>query len=68
MKAVSGKDFCRVLEQHGWSLLRTQGSHQIYGKPGHEARLSVPVHGNRSLKLGLLRHLVRLAGLSERDL
>jgi predicted RNA binding protein YcfA (HicA-like mRNA interferase family) len=31
-------------------------------------RLSVPIHGNRPLKTGLLRHLIKLAELSEQDL
>jgi len=65
MKAISGRDFCRVLEQNGWSLLRVSGSHHIYGKAGVNVRLSVPVHGNDSLKTGLLRHLMKLAGLTE---
>lgn len=68
MKQVSGKAFCRILEQHGWILLRVHGSHHIYGKEVNPSRLSVPVHGNRALKEGLLRHLLRLAGLSEDDL
>jgi predicted RNA binding protein YcfA (HicA-like mRNA interferase family) len=49
-------------------LLRVQGSHHIYGRPGSEVRLSVPVHGNQALKTGLLRHLMKMAGLSENDL
>ena len=68
MKAISGKDFCRVLERNGWSLLRVSGSHHIYGKAGFDVRLSVPVHGNDSLKTGLLRHLMKAAGLTEADL
>jgi predicted RNA binding protein YcfA (HicA-like mRNA interferase family) len=68
MKALSGKELCKVLERHGWTLLRIQGSHHIYGKKGSEVRLSVPVHKNRSLKQGLFRHLLKQAGLSESDL
>ena len=68
MRSVSGKEFAKILERHGWSLLRVQGSHHIYGKPGSEVRLSVPVHGNQALKIGLLRHLMKMAGLSEGDL
>jgi hypothetical protein len=37
----------------------------LYGKPGSVVRLSVPVHGNKPLKTGLLRHLVKMAGLRE---
>jgi len=68
MRSISGKEFARVLEHHGWSLLRVQGSHHIYGKAGSNVRLSVPIHGNQVLKTGLLRHLMKLAGISESDL
>jgi len=68
MRSVSGKELARLLERHGWILLRIRGSHHIYGKEGSIVRLSVPVHGNELLKIGLLRHLLRLAELSEDDL
>jgi len=68
MKAISGRELVKILERHGWTLLRIHGSHHIYGKPGSIVRLSVPVHGNRPLKVGLLRHLLKMAGLDEADL
>lgn len=68
MKSVSGKDFAKVIERHGWSLLRVQGSHHIYGKTGSDVRLSVPIHGNQTIKIGLLKHLMKMADLSEEDL
>ncbi len=67
MKSLSGKDLARVLEQHGWTLMRINGSHHIYGKPGSVVRLSVPIHGSQPLKVGLFRHLLKLAELSEDD-
>lgn len=68
MNSLSGKDLARVLEQHSWTLMRINGSHHIYGKPGSVVRLSVPVHGSQLLKVGLFRHLLKLAELSEDDL
>ena len=68
MKSVSGKEFAKILEQHGWTLLRVQGSHYIYGKLGNDVRVSVPIHGNQALKTGLLRHLMKMAGITESDL
>lgn len=65
MKQLSGKELAKLLEQYGWTLLRVHGSHHIYGKPGSKVRLSVPVHGNRPLKIGLLRYLLRMAELPE---
>jgi predicted RNA binding protein YcfA (HicA-like mRNA interferase family) len=68
MKSVSGKEFAEVLERHGWTLMRVQGSHHIYGRTGSDVRLSIPIHGNQALKTGLLRHLMKMAGISEGDL
>jgi len=52
MKALSGRDFARLVERRGWRLLRVIGSDRIYAKPGSAVRLSIPIHGNRPLKLG----------------
>ena len=68
MRVLSGKAFAKVVERHGWHLLRVSGSHHIYGKPANTVRLSIPIHGNQPLKRGLLAHLTKLAGLSESDL
>ncbi|MCL1473463.1 type II toxin-antitoxin system HicA family toxin [Argonema antarcticum A004/B2] len=46
-------------------LLRVQGSYHIYGKPGNTVRISVPIHGNKDLKIGILKHLLKMAGLLE---
>ncbi len=68
MKQLSGKALAGILERRGWSLLRIHGSHHIYGKTGSVVRLSVPVHGNKPLKAGLLKYLLKLANLQEADL
>ena len=68
MKALTGKELTTLLEQKGWSLLRIKGSHHIYGKSGSKVRLSVPVHGNQVLKIGLQKHLLNMAGIREEDI
>ncbi|MCC3528849.1 MAG: type II toxin-antitoxin system HicA family toxin [Microcoleus sp. PH2017_22_RUC_O_B] len=65
MNSMSGKELAKLLERNDWILLRVQGSHHIYGKAGSSVRISVPIHGNKSLKVGLLRNLLKMAGLSE---
>jgi predicted RNA binding protein YcfA (HicA-like mRNA interferase family) len=67
VKSLSGKDLARLVESHGWQLLRIRGSHHIYGMPGSVVRLSIPIHGNTALKSGLLKHLLKMAGLEESD-
>jgi predicted RNA binding protein YcfA (HicA-like mRNA interferase family) len=67
MKAVSGKDLCKILERQGWTLVRTRGSHHRYEKAGFPP-VTVPVHGNRTLKTGLQKSIMKDAGLTEDDL
>ena len=67
MKPSSGKALARLVERHGWALLRVHGSHHIYGKEGSVVRLSIPIHGNKPLKTGLLRHLLKAAGIIDTE-
>jgi predicted RNA binding protein YcfA (HicA-like mRNA interferase family) len=68
MKPVSGRAFAKLVERCGWQLLRINGSHHIYGKTGSTARLTIPIHGKADLKLGLQRHLMKLAEIDESEL
>jgi predicted RNA binding protein YcfA (HicA-like mRNA interferase family) len=68
MKSVSGKAFARLLERKGWELKRIRGSHHVYMKEGQPIRISVPIHGNQDLKVGLLRNLMKLARIDESEL
>ena len=63
MKADSGKELARMLESHGWSLQCINGSDHVYAEAGSTVRISVPIRGKESLKLGLHRHLMKLVGL-----
>jgi predicted RNA binding protein YcfA (HicA-like mRNA interferase family) len=45
------------LRQEGFQLLRIRGSHHFLAKD--PLRTSVPVHGNRELKIGTLRAILR---------
>lgn len=68
MKAISGRRFCRLLEQKGWRLVRTSGSHHIYMMDDRPHRVSVPVHGNTTLKVGLQRQMMKIAEIEESEL
>jgi predicted RNA binding protein YcfA (HicA-like mRNA interferase family) len=67
VKAVSGKEMCKVLERNGWQLARIKSSHHIYKKPGYQP-ITVPVHGNKTLKPGTQHDIMKQADLTEDDL
>lgn len=68
MKSISGKDFVKLLEKYGWKLARVKGSHHVYLKADNPSRISVPIHKNQNLKIGLLKHFMKVAGISEDEL
>ncbi len=62
---VGAYNHTALLECHGWTLLRVEGTHQIYGKTGSSVHLALPMRDNRPLKLGLLKYLLKTAGLPD---
>jgi predicted RNA binding protein YcfA (HicA-like mRNA interferase family) len=68
LKQVSGKALARAVQRKGWLLARSKGSHYIFIKDGNPERLVIPIHGNRPLKIGLLRSQMKIAGLTEDEI
>ena len=68
MKSISGKQLCKIVEQRDWTLQRITGSHHIYENPQGSKILSIPVNRNQDLKIGTLRALMKIVGLTEHDL
>jgi predicted RNA binding protein YcfA (HicA-like mRNA interferase family) len=50
LRILSGKEFAKILEKHGWIFRRIHGSHFVYGKEGRIERISIPIRGNTPLK------------------
>ena len=67
MKSITGKQFAKILEKNDWTLARIKGSHHIYIRKGMNERISIPIHSNRDLKTGLLKHFIKVAGLKDDD-
>lgn len=59
---ISGKDAVRAFQKQGWQIRGQVGSHVVLTKTGATANLSIPQHKN--LGPGLLRSLIRNAGIS----
>ncbi len=64
MRSISGRELCRLLTDAGWTLKRINGSHHIFGKSGEHKIITVPVHGNKDLKPGLVAAIARDANLN----
>ncbi len=62
---LSGREARRAFERAGWVFDRQRGSHMILTREGARVNLSVPDH--RELDTGLLRGLIRDAGMTVED-
>lgn len=64
LPTVNGKEAIKAFEKKGFSVVRVSGSHHTMKKAGHPYVLTVPVHGNKTIKKGTLRGLINAAGMS----
>ena len=62
LPVISGDEAIRAFRRAGWTARRQVGSHLTLDKEDEEVILSVPRH--RELDKGLLRRLIRDAGLT----
>jgi len=63
----SGKKIINVFKKDGWTLDHIEGSHYILVRKGTESILVIPVHGNKPIKVGLLKGLIKDASLTNDD-
>jgi predicted RNA binding protein YcfA (HicA-like mRNA interferase family) len=68
LKQVSGKELAQAVQRKGWLLARIKGSYHVFIKQGRHERIVIPIHGNRPLKIGLLRSQMKIADLLEDDI
>jgi predicted RNA binding protein YcfA (HicA-like mRNA interferase family) len=64
VKSVSGRDLAAARGRHSWKLLRVNGSHHIFGKQAASSASLYLIRRNHQLKIGLLKHLLKIAGLT----
>jgi len=63
LPAVMPKKAIKAFSKAGWRIARQKGSHIHLSKTGKEAILTIPRH-NKPLKRGVLRTLIKRAGLT----
>jgi predicted RNA binding protein YcfA (HicA-like mRNA interferase family) len=61
---ITGAEAKKAFGKAGFLQDRMKDSHCILKKPGHKYILSIPMHGNKILGLGLLKSQIDAAGLT----
>jgi len=60
---AKANEVIRVLEKLGFDSIRQSGSHAIYHHPDGRWT-TVPIHGGKDLSRGILRKILKDAGIS----
>ena len=69
MKQLNAQQLQKELNIRGWSFARMRdGSHMQFKKVGEPNLITVPVHGSRPIKCGLLRKILRDANIDPSEL
>jgi predicted RNA binding protein YcfA (HicA-like mRNA interferase family) len=69
LPSVNAARLIRALGRAGFVVHHTTGSHYVLKHPKRPAvRIVVPYHGNADIKRGILRSILRQAGLTPEEL
>jgi len=56
-------ELVRLLQAHGFELVREKGSIRYYGKAGWPALIRVDYHGAKEVSSGTCHHILKSAGI-----
>ncbi|MHB8572902.1 MAG: type II toxin-antitoxin system HicA family toxin [Candidatus Dormibacteria bacterium] len=63
LRRLSGKDVCRILQEHGFQEVRRRGSHIVMQRRDSEGSRTIPVPDHDELRTGTLLSIVRQSQL-----
>ena len=59
-------ELVRLLEEHGFRIVKEKGSIRYYGKPGCDRLLRVDYHGTKEVPTGTCHAILKAAGIKKR--
>ena len=58
------RDVIKAIEQDGWKLVKTKGSHRQYKHFGKKGRVTIPGHPGDDVHIETLKSILKQAGLN----
>jgi predicted RNA binding protein YcfA (HicA-like mRNA interferase family) len=62
---VRFSELVRLLEDHGFSLVKENGSVRYYGRAGWERLVRVDYHGSKEVPTGTCKAILKAAGIKK---
>ena len=66
LPVINANELIKILQEKGFSFSRQSGSHAIYANQ-NGIKVTVPIHGKKDLGKGLLKQIMKDAGLTRED-
>ena len=63
LRVLSGREVCRILQQHGFVEVRQRGSHIVMQRRTDTGGITVPIPDHRELAIGTLLSIIRQSGV-----
>ncbi|MHB8763984.1 MAG: type II toxin-antitoxin system HicA family toxin [Deferrisomatales bacterium] len=63
LRVLSGREVCRILQDHGFREVRRRGSHVVMQERLADSTITVPVPDHAALRIGTIQSIIRKAGL-----
>jgi predicted RNA binding protein YcfA (HicA-like mRNA interferase family) len=67
LRILSGREVCRILEQHGFTTVRRRGSHIVMQRRTETGTITVPVPDHPEIKTGTLLAIIRQSRVPRAD-
>ena len=64
LRVLSGREVCRILQQHGFVEVRRRGSHIVMQRRTDAGSVTVPIPDHRELAIGTLLSIIRQSGVA----
>ena len=63
LRVLSGRDVCRILEQHDFQIVRQRGSHIVMQRRTDFGTVTVPIPDHSEVRIGTLQSIIRQSGV-----
>jgi predicted RNA binding protein YcfA (HicA-like mRNA interferase family) len=63
LRILSGREVCRILQQHGFTEVRRRGSHVVMQRRTETGTITLPVPEHNEIRIGTLMAIIRQSGL-----
>ncbi|OPX04315.1 type II toxin-antitoxin system HicA family toxin [Geobacillus proteiniphilus] len=62
MKSYSSKELIKIIQQDGWYIVRTSGSHHQFKHPSKPGLVTIP-HPKKNVPIKTVKSILKQAGL-----